>query len=119
MGEHIEKKREEYWRSSHHLNECLSLERFQQIHRYFTLRDRSVLPREDGESFAWLVEPVETIIRQNCSANWLPSSHLAIDEAMISYQGRSIHTVKLKNKPISEGYKVWVLGDSGYVYNWL
>ena len=106
MGEHIEKKREEYWRSSHHLNECLSLERFQQIHRYFTLRDRSVRPREDGESFAWLVEPVATIIRQNCSANWLPSSHLAINKAMISYQGRSIHTVKLKNKPISEDYKV-------------
>jgi Transposase IS4 len=38
---------------------------------------------------------------------------------MISYQGRSNHTVKLKNKLISEGYKVWVLGDSGYVYNWL
>ena len=119
MGEHIEKKHEEYWQGSHHLKECFSLERFQQIHRYFTLRDRSIRPRENGESFAWSVEPVATIIRQNCSANWLPSSHLAIDEAMISYQGRSTHTVKLKNKPISEGYKVCVLGDSGYVYNWL
>jgi hypothetical protein len=27
--------------------------------------------------------------------------------------------VKLKNKPIQEGYKVWVLEDRGYVYNWL
>jgi hypothetical protein len=27
--------------------------------------------------------------------------------------------VKLPNKPIKEGYKVWVLGDGGYVYDWL
>jgi Transposase IS4 len=39
MGEHIEKKHEEYWQKSHCLNESLSLKRFQQIHRYFTLRD--------------------------------------------------------------------------------
>jgi Transposase IS4 len=38
---------------------------------------------------------------------------------MIPYQGRSNHAVKLKNEPISEGYKVWVLGDHGYIYNWL
>ena len=119
MGEHTEKKHEQYWQRSHHLNESLSLERFQQIHRYLTLRDQSIHPQEAGESFAWHVEPITSIIRRNCSANWTPSSHLAIDEAMIPYQGRSKHTVKLKNKPISEGYKVWVLGDSGYVYNWL
>jgi len=119
MGEHIEKKHEEYWGNSHRLNECLSLKRFQQIHRYLTLRDGSIHPQENGECFAWSVEPIASIIRRNCSANWTPSSHLAIDEAMIPYQGRSKHTVKLKNKPISEGYKVWVLEDSGYVYNWL
>jgi len=119
MGEHIEKKHEEYWQKSHCLNKSLSLERFQQIHRYLTLRDRSIHPQRIGESFAWPVEPIVSIIRRNCSANWTPSSHLAIDEAMIPYQGRSNHTVKLKNKPISEGYKVWVLGDHGYVYNWL
>nr|AEH41556.1 hypothetical protein [Endocarpon pusillum] len=44
MGEHIEKKHEEYWQMSHCLNKSLSLERFQQIHRYLTLRDRSIHP---------------------------------------------------------------------------
>jgi hypothetical protein len=38
---------------------------------------------------------------------------------MIAYRGRSFHKVKLPSKPIKEGYKVWVLGDSGYVYDWL
>jgi Transposase IS4 len=38
---------------------------------------------------------------------------------MIAYRGRTSHKVKLPNKPIKEGYKVWVLGDSGYIYDWL
>ena len=38
---------------------------------------------------------------------------------MIAYQGRSSHTIKIKNKPISEGYKVWVLAEAGYVWTWL
>jgi hypothetical protein len=38
---------------------------------------------------------------------------------MIAYRGRTRHKVKLPNKPIKEGYKVWVLGDAGYVYDWL
>jgi Transposase IS4 len=97
----------------------LGLNRFEQIHRYFTLRDRSVQLQQEDESFAWSVEPIASIIRRNYCTNWTPSSHLAIDEAMIPYQGRSIHKVKLKNKPISEGYKVWVLADNGYAWDWL
>jgi Transposase IS4 len=38
---------------------------------------------------------------------------------MISYRGRTYHKVKLLNKPIKEEYKVWVLRDSGYIYDWL
>jgi Transposase IS4 len=95
----------------------MSLVRFQQIQRYFTLRDRAVDPKKEEETFAWQVEPVATIVKQNCRALWLFSSHLAIDKAMIAYRGRSSHKVKLPNKPIKEGYKVWVLGDHGYVYD--
>ena len=38
---------------------------------------------------------------------------------MIAFRGRSAHTVKQKNKPIDEGYKVWGLGFEGYYYDWL
>jgi hypothetical protein len=38
---------------------------------------------------------------------------------MISFRGNSDHTVKMKNKLISESYKVWVLGDHGYVWYFL
>ena len=119
MGSHISRKHEEHWVEDGYLSQFLSLKRFQQIHRYFTLRDKSVYPRQEGETFAWPVEPIATTVKQNCSALWFSSSHLAIDEAMIPYRGRIHHKVKLPKKPIKEGYKVWVLGDSGYVYNWL
>jgi hypothetical protein len=36
---------------------------------------------------------------------------------MIAYRGRTLDKVKLLNKLIKEGYKVWVLGDADYVYD--
>ena len=90
------------------------MSRFIAISRYETK-----LSSLEGETFAWRVEPVAAMVKQNYKALWSPSSHLTVDEAMISYRGRSVDKVKLLNKPIKEGYKVWVLEDSGYVYDWL
>jgi Transposase IS4 len=59
------------------------------------------------------------MVKQNYSISWLSSSHLTIDKAMIPYRSRTKYKVKLLNKLIKEGYKVWVLEDGGYVYNWL
>jgi hypothetical protein len=67
MGTHIERKHEEHWLENGYLTQFLSLKRFQQIHRYFTLRDKSVHPRQDEETFAWSVEPIGAIVKQNCS----------------------------------------------------
>jgi Transposase IS4 len=65
MGLYIKKKREEYWSNSYNLNDFLSLKRFEQIHRYFILRDRSIDLRQEGESFVWPVDRVIAIIRRN------------------------------------------------------
>jgi Transposase IS4 len=119
MGAHIEKRHEDHWQRNKNLTNIMSLEQWEQIHRYFTLRDRSIHPFEEGESWAWSVEPIATIIRQNCKAAWSLSSHLAIDESMTPYCGRTHHKVKLLNKLIKEGYKVWVLRDGGYVWDFL
>jgi Transposase IS4 len=45
MGTYIERKYEEYWLENRYLTQFLNLKRFQQIHRYFTLRDKSVYLR--------------------------------------------------------------------------
>jgi Transposase IS4 len=84
----------------------MSLVRFEQIHRYFTLRDRHLNLKKEEETFVWQVEPVASIVKSNCKTLWSPCSYLAIDEAVIAYRGRTYHKVKLPNKLIKEGYKV-------------
>jgi Transposase IS4 len=84
----------------------ISGDRFRQLHRYFTIRDGTVNPETAGEDYTWHLEPIVTMIRLSFQQNWLPGSHLAIDKAMIPFRGNSEHTVKMKNKPIKEGFKV-------------
>jgi Transposase IS4 len=106
MGYHKLSNHGDHWSKSGYLCKFITLRRYDQIYRYFTLRDTIVYPQKEEETFVWKVEPIATIIKQNCKALWLPSSHLAIDEAMIAYRGRTLDKVKLPNKLIKEGYKV-------------
>ena len=45
-----------------------------------------------------------------------PSKNVAIDEAMIKFQGRSSLKQYMPKKPIKPGIQVWVLGDSSNGY---
>ena len=45
-----------------------------------------------------------------------PSKNLAMDEAMIKFQGRSSLKQYMPVKPIERGIKMWVLGDSSNGY---
>ena len=45
-----------------------------------------------------------------------PSKDVAVDEAMIKFQGRSSLKQYMPAKPIKRGIKVWVLGDSSNGY---
>ena len=38
---------------------------------------------------------------------------------MVRYFGHTRHTIKAPHKSIKQGYKVWALGDCGYIFNWL
>jgi Transposase IS4 len=85
MGYYKLANHEDHWSESGYLRQFISLRRYDQIHGYFTLRDGAVHPRQEGETFAWRVEPVATLVKQNCKILWSPSSHLVVDEAMIAY----------------------------------
>jgi hypothetical protein len=56
------------------------------------------------------------MLRRALKALYVPSSNVAIDEAMVRSYGRSSYTFKMPNKPISQGFKLFVLADHGYVY---
>ncbi|CAG8819563.1 8437_t:CDS:1, partial [Cetraspora pellucida] len=62
------------------------------------------------------VEPLALHIRNVSKLIYLPKSQVSIDEMVIRFRGRSEHTVRIKNKPTPEGYKIISLCDSGYTY---
>jgi Transposase IS4 len=64
-GKSTEKRNEEHRSGSGYLGQFLGLKRFQQIHRYFTLRDKAVHPPQEDKTFAWPVEPIATTVKQN------------------------------------------------------
>jgi hypothetical protein len=48
---------------------------------------------------------------------YVPSLNITIDEVMILFTGRSVHIIKMKQKPIDESYKFYclALADKGYI----
>ena len=45
--------------------------------------------------------------------SWLQGKNVSVDEMMIMNYGRSAETVRIRNKPIKSGFKMWALCDSG------
>lgn len=62
------------------------------------------------------LDPLATHIRTISQSICIPSSNISIDEMIARFSGRSVHTVRIKNKPTPEGYKILSLCDAGYTY---
>jgi hypothetical protein len=45
--------------------------------------------------------------------------NVSVDEMMKAFTGRSAHTLKMLNKPVKEGYKMWALADHGYTWHFM
>jgi Transposase IS4 len=46
---------------------------------------------------------------------WKPGQELAVDEIIIRYEGRAKETTTVPNKPTPTGYKVWGVGQRGFL----
>jgi hypothetical protein len=119
MGVQPLRELSDYWQLDTPISQCLVRDRFEQIRAAFTIRDPNSSPEQPGEPWWFRLEPLAATIRQACQQYWAPGAHLAIDESMVPYFGHTRHTIKAPHKPIKQGYKLWALGDSGYIYNWL
>ena len=113
------KVRDDYWRI-HKMGQFMSIVRFEQIRRFFSL-DNNTAPSITPYLQPWFyrIQRVSDLIRTACRTAYSPSSHIAIDEAMVPFEGRSRHIIKIKRKPINTGYKLWCIGDHGYIWTWL
>ncbi len=55
-------------------------------------------------------------LQERFSSVYTPGRNIAVDEAMIKFQGRSSLKQYMPKKPVKRGIKVWVLGDSSNGY---
>jgi hypothetical protein len=65
------------------------------------------------------LSPLFEHLRTQFKAYCVPSSNVSVDEMMEAFTGRSAHTVKMSNRPIGEGYKIWAVADHGYVWHFI
>jgi hypothetical protein len=88
--------------------------RYTQIKRYFYI----AVPTPVDQNQAWYekLSPLYKYLNTQFKAFCMPSQNVSIDEMMKAFTGRSTHTIKMPNKPIKEGYKMWALAD--YRYTW-
>jgi hypothetical protein len=137
MGLHHEHQIKTYWNCDvesgpHHLAvvRAMSLNRWQQIHRYLHVcNSEEELNNIDHKSIKnrqkrvlrphEKVEPVAKRLRSNFQQYWEPGTHVAVDECVVGFQGRSSDIVNIPSKPTPIGYKIWVLAEEGYVIDFL
>ena len=109
----------DYWKKSEYLHyspiaDRIPRDRFLEISWYIHFVDNSTLqPRgSPGHDRLGNVCPVIDHLSAKFAEAYHPHKEVAVDEAMIKFQGRSSLKQYMPKKPIKRGIKVWVLGDS-------
>ncbi|GJJ71558.1 V-type H+-transporting ATPase 16kDa proteolipid subunit [Entomortierella parvispora] len=100
---------------THYISMYMNQVRYEQIKRYFHV----CAPDAVVDEYCDKVEPLLSHIRDTSKRYYTPASNVSIDEMMIRFSGRSAHTVRMKNKPIAEGVKIFSLCDAGYTYTFI
>jgi hypothetical protein len=114
-----------YWDKSrntiHRPMESMTLFRFQQIMRYFHVSAPPLSISRHLPTAHWhtKLEPLASLLRTKFKAYVVLGQDVSFDEMMVPFSGRSKHTLKMKNKPIKEGFKIWALCDRGYLWDFL
>ena len=92
----------------------ISRDRFTEIGRYLHFVDNAtLLPRSSpGYDRLGKVRPVLNYLQTQFSSVYTPGQDIAVDEAMVKFQGRSSLKQYMPKKPTKRGIKVWVLADS-------
>jgi hypothetical protein len=112
-----------YWNTSgltiHKPMESMTLFRFQQIKRYFHVSAPPTTPNLGTARWHTKLEPLASLLRTKFKAYVVLGQDVSFDEMMVPFSGRSKHTLKIKNKPVKEGFKIWALCDHGYLWDFL
>lgn len=108
--------------------ESMPYARWRAIGSYFHCNPTQFIPPEPGtpvkDGSPWYrphqkVSTIANLIRAKCLQLFTPGTHVAIDECIAGFTGRSGDTVTIKTKPTPEGYKIWCAASEGYCHDFL
>ncbi|CAG8700069.1 11392_t:CDS:2 [Acaulospora morrowiae] len=110
----------QYWNENtklpiHNISKQMSLFRFEQIKRYLHISS----PTATINNYFKKLEPLLSKIRDVSKQLYTPSLNISVNEMMVRFSRRSVHTVRIKNKSTPEGFKILSLCESGYTYTFL
>ena len=101
----------------------ITLKRWQQIARFLHLSiPHARYPADYSnpkESPFEQLEPLKETLRKRFKLYWKPATHLADGETIQRYMGRASEIVNIPSKPTLEGFKIWILANTGYILDWL
>jgi hypothetical protein len=105
-----------YWSSlySHSfVTATISRDRFQQLLRSFHVSTLAQQQQNNDrlKKVRWFTQRLQQLF----STHYLPSQKLTVDEAMVSFKGRSQIKQYIPQKPTKWGYKIWCLVSSNYL----
>ena len=114
---------DDYWSRDPHLcygsiADKISRQRFRDISQYLHFVDNDHLAPRGDPSYDRLgkVRPLIEHLSERFEDVYKPTQNVAVDEAMIKFQGRYSLKQYMPMKPVKRGIKVWVLGDSSNGY---
>ena len=113
---------DEFWKGQHRGESLhpelrhIGRERWQQIDRFFHISDPE---KDEGQVPFKKLEPLNDRLRRRFKKYWIPGTHLAVDESIQRFMGRSSEIVNIPSKPTPDGFKVWLLGNQGYILDWM
>ncbi len=91
----------------------LSRDRFESLTRYLRVSppEAAAAPRNPFS----FVRAFIAALNHSFPRHWNPGRHIALDESMVSFRGRSDIKQFVPGKPHPHGYKIWVLANENYM----
>jgi hypothetical protein len=106
----------QHWETAYrdqYIPTLVSRDRFMQLHRYFHIVP--FVHREELQAVVQKTAPFYHQCQDLLQNLYIPAANLAMNEAMIRFQGRSAWVTVIKAKPEPIGYKIFTVASEGYL----
>lgn len=94
----------------------LSEKRFEFLNRMLRFDHKNTRSERQATDKLAPIREIWDIFIQNCTNNYEPSNNCTIGEQLVSFRGRCLFSIYMKNKPERYGMKIFMLNDSETFY---